>query len=235
LLLNWARFGSPLNFGYSALAWNTPIWVGGTANLVSPGRGLLWEFPAVVLAVPGFVALWRRGRRLEVLALVLMPTVLFVEASTWFDWVGGWDWGFRFFQPALPLVAAVAGIGVATLPLGLRVWMPAVLLAGGVVWNLPTVTTDILGGYGNAYAHADANWRLDAYPPIGAWRYLHHIFPSNGADGGAIDNVWFRATRVFGKVALLPLGVLLIAAAALWASSVRVTHRLPSQAASRIG
>jgi hypothetical protein len=216
LLVNLARFGSPLQFGYGpAVAWSTPIWIGGPGALLSPGRGVLWACPALVLAGLGARALWRTGRRLEALAIAGVPTVLFLEACQYFDWVGGWDWGFRYFEPGWPLVAALAGLGCAVLPSRLGRWLPPVLLAAGVLWNIPTVTTDLLAGYGPAYADPASNWRLDAYPPIGAWRFVDHLAPRSGLDSAAIDNVWLRARLVAGNLALIPLAGLLIGAAAL--------------------
>jgi len=226
LLFNWARFGAPTNFGYPAsVAWTTPIWVGFPSALLSPGRGVLWEFPALVLTVLGAFVLWRTGKRLEVVALVGVPAILFVEACQYFEWVGGWDWGFRFFEPALPLVAALSGIGVRQLPRSLKRWLPAVLLAGGIVWNIPAVVTDLLGGYGATYGTTAANWRLDAYPPIGAWRFLHHIRPVSAIDSAAVDIIWFRATRVVGWTSTLGFFALIAAAAALWMKAVRTTFR----------
>jgi hypothetical protein len=224
LLLNWERFGSPLNFGYRLgtpeASWTTPIWVGLPGALVSPGRGVLWEFPALILAVLGTGVLWRRER---VIALVMagLPIVLFLEACQFTGWVGGWDWGFRFFQPALPLVAVAAGIGAVHLSPKLQPWLPALLLTGGVIWNIPAIATDILGGYGSAYATPAANYSLDAYPPIGAWRFLHHLRPQSASDGAAVDIVWLRATRIAGWSALIPFGVLTASAVTFWGLALR--------------
>jgi hypothetical protein len=222
LLTNWVRFASPLNFGYrsSDLAWTTPIWVGFPGALISPGRGVLWEFPALVLSVVGTRVLWLQHRRLEAAVLAGLPTVLFLEACQYFDWVGGWGWGFRLFLPALPLVATLAGMARAVLPRSARWWVPAMLLAGGLVWNAPAILTDVLGGYGATYADTGANFRLDAYPPIGAWRFLHHIRPMSPTDGSAIDIVWIRAARSVGWVAVVPFFALLAMATALWASAL---------------
>jgi hypothetical protein len=221
LLFNWARFGGPLNFAYPAsVAWTTPLWVGFPSALLSPGRGVLWEFPALVLTMVGAVYLWRKRRRLEVLALTGVPAILFLESCQYFEWVGGWDWGFRFFQPAFPLVAILAGLGVMQLAPGLRRWLPAVLLVGGILWNIPAVTVDLLGGYAAAYGSTASNWSLDAYPPIGAWRFLHHIRPVDIADSSAVDIVWVRATRYVGWWSLIPLAMLLGLSVALWLRAI---------------
>lgn len=234
LLLNWARFGSAASFGYgsSALQWTTPVWVGLPGDLISPGRGIVWEFPAIALAVVGTTYLWRQRKRVEAIALAGLPALLLIEACTYFDWVGGWNWGFRFIQPALPFLAVLAGIGVPQLPNALRKWVPAALLAGGILWNVPAVTTDLLGGYGAAYAATGPNFGLDAYPPIGAWRFLHHVRPTHATDSAAVDIVWFRATRIVGWISLIPFVALMAGSAALWISAVRAVRRTPSSAPS---
>jgi hypothetical protein len=144
---------------------------------------------------------------------------LFVEACQYVDWVGGWDWGFRFIQPALPLLAVLAGLGVASMSRVTAFRVAAVLLAGGIIWNIPVVTTDLLGGYGETYSPGATNWRLDAYPPIGAWKFLHHILPTGASDSAAVDIIWFRAVRVVGIVALLPFALLIAASTALWVAA----------------
>ena len=231
LLLNWARFGSPLNFGYllgtPQASWTTPIWIGLPTALLSPGRGVLWEFPALVLAVPGTMLLWKQGARVAALVLSVLPATLFLESCLFTDWPGGWDWGFRFFQPALPLVAILAGIGVSRLSKGATSLLPPLLLAGGVLWNVPVVATDLLGGYGATYAVPAANYGLDAYPPIGAWRFLHHLLPDSGSDSAAVDIVWFRATRIAGWLALIPFGVLMASALTLWGIALRAENGRP--------
>ena len=95
-----------------------------------------------------------------------------------------------------------------------------------MLWNIPTVTTDLLAGYGPAYADPASNWRLDAYPPIGAWRFVSHVMPRSGLDSAAIDNVWLRATLVIGYVALIPLLLLLAGAAVLGRRALAAERRV---------
>ncbi len=227
LAVNWARFGSALNFGYGSISWSLPIWVGFPDALVSPGRGILWAFPSLVLAGIGIAVLWRGGRRSLAVALAGLPFVLFVEACQYFAWIDGWDFGFRLFQPALPLVAVLAGIGAVSLPTRARTWLPGLLLAVGILWNIPVVVTDVLGGYGAAYSSLAANVRLDAYPPIGAWRFIHHLRPVSRDDSAAVDNLWFRSAGAAGWVALVPLVLFLAASTGLWSSALRSVLRKP--------
>jgi hypothetical protein len=227
LLVNWARFGSPLDFGYGSLSWTTPIWVGFPYALLSPGRGELWAFPGMALAVFGTIFLWRRRQRLSALVLAGLPLVLFIESCMFYAWIGGWDWGFRLFQPGLPLVAVLAGIGAGQLPRRLRSWLPTLLLVGGLVWNIPAVTTDLLGGYARTYDNLGSWFKLEAYPPIGAWKFLHHIRSQGAADPAAVDIIWFRAARVTHWASLIPFVLFLAGSVAFWASAVRNELRTP--------
>ena len=221
LIINWTRFGAPLNFGYGALSWSIPIWIGFPYALLSPGRGALWQFPAMLLSVFGAFHMWRTGRRLETIVLAGLPVVLFVESCVFLGWINGWDWGFRLFQPALPLVAILAGIGAVKLRGRLAGWLPGVLLAGGLVWNVPAVVTDLLGGYAATYDNL-ASWsRLDAYPPLGAWQFLHHVRALNAEDSAAVDIVWFRAARATHWLSVVPFALLVGASAALWYRAVK--------------
>jgi len=224
LLINWARFGAPLDFGYGSLSWNIPIWVGFPYALLSPGRGALWQFPAMLLSVFGAIQLWRTGRRLDVIVLAGLPAVLFIESCVFFAWIEGWDWGFRLFQPALPFMAMLAGIGAVKLKGRLAGWLPGVLLAGGLVWNVPAVITDLLGGYAATYDNL-ASWsNLDAYPPIGAWQFLHHLRALSLDDSAAVDIIWFRAARTTHWLTLAPFTLLLAVSAALWYRAVKVAR-----------
>jgi hypothetical protein len=174
----------------------------------------------MLLGVLGVAVLWRGRRRLEALILAGLPAVLFIESCIYFAWIDGWDWGFRLFQPALPLVAVLAGIGAVQLTGRFGRWAPALLLCGAILWNIPAVVTDVLGGYAATYDNL-ASWnRIDAYPPIGAWQFLHHIRPVSPIDSAAVDNVWVRVARPTHWLSLIPLGMLLGAAAALWARAV---------------
>lgn len=141
VLVNALRFGSALNFGYGGEGWTTFLPIGLAGSLVSPARGLLWSFPAIVLLLPGVRALWRNQQQQAVVALMGLAVLELLNVSLWWVWWGGWDWGLRLFVPALPVLAVVAGCGVSALGRWTRWWLPTVLLLLGLAWAIPGVVT----------------------------------------------------------------------------------------------
>ena len=105
LAYNALRFGAPWRLGYDGpQVFNYPMLDGLQGLLVSPGRGLLWHAPFVVLALIGLRLAWSRSRALAVFALaILVARLLFY--SRWWAWNGGWNWGPRFLVPAMPALA----------------------------------------------------------------------------------------------------------------------------------
>lgn len=203
LLINWGRSGSPFATGYEGTGWTTPLPIGLAGALISPGRGILWEFPAVVLVPFGMSVMWRTGRMVASVFAGLAVVEL-LNVATWEAWWGGWDWGLRLFVPALPLLAVMAAIGVTALPATAKFWLPAGLFLGGVMWNVPAVVTDLLGGYASAYDGTAPNFSWHAYPPFGAWRFLHHIRATSITDTGAVDILWIRLAQATHNLSLIP-------------------------------
>lgn len=105
---NHQRYGAPWRLGYyEDEGFIYPFTRGLYGLIVSPGRGVLWYAPLVLLAVVGFRAAWRRNRVVTgVAAVIFLARPLFY--ASW-AWDGGWTWGPRFLVPAMPalLVGAV--------------------------------------------------------------------------------------------------------------------------------
>ncbi len=138
--------GSPLRFGQTEVSrtlavlktgspdlWQTPLWLGLAGVLASPSRGLFVFSPFLLLAIPGAAAAWRRAEYAPLRpVLVAVALVLAVEAK-WFDWWGGWAYGYRRvvdLAPALVvLVAPTVGWVAAT------TWRRAAL-AALVAWSV---------------------------------------------------------------------------------------------------
>jgi|GEM_PF-2430048 len=95
---NWLRFGGIANSGYdeSLLTLAAPInWLG---LLFSPGKGLIFYSPVVVLGALGLPRLWRRDRSLAIALLVFGVGLTCIAGSTTF-W-GDEVWGPRYIVPA---------------------------------------------------------------------------------------------------------------------------------------
>jgi hypothetical protein len=217
LLVDWGRYGSPFATGYEGEGWTTFLPVGIVGSLLSPARGILWSFPAVILAAIGAVALWRTRRR-EVVALTALCGLQLLNVAAWHDWFGGWNWGLRLFVPALPVIAVLAGAGVAALRGRTRVLVTGIAFAAGVLWAVPTVVTDLLGGYGGTYAGTRASFLLHGYPPLGAWAFFHHWRAQGVLDSNGADILWLRMARTTHNLSLLALLLLagLAALLAVW-------------------
>lgn len=207
LLVNWVRFGDVLQFGYGAHdTWEFPDAARWAAVLASPGRGLIWEFPAVVLVPLGMLALARIGRTREGATMLALCLALLVNTVAWYMWFGGLCWGLRLFLPAIPLLAVLAGAGTDTLRGRTRRWLPVILLMGGAIWAAPGAVTDILGGYGSTTDGPLGFWALESYPPYGAWQFVQRLHPNAPTDSHAIDILWVRLSGSAGNwVLLIPL------------------------------
>ena len=103
---NAIRFGSVLDDGHSSNGADTlssTPWSGLIGIVISPGKGLLWYSPIVVLAILCIPAFNRAHRATCIVALyaaaISVVTYVFVN-----DWYGGNAWGPRFVMPVLPLI-----------------------------------------------------------------------------------------------------------------------------------
>jgi hypothetical protein len=131
VLLNWTTFGDPLLGGYTVDDWTEkpPLWVGLGGLLIAPSRGVLVYSPALLLVVPGTIALFRRrcGPTAELRGLLgawLVAsglTVLF--HARWHDWRGGWCFGPRFLCETMPLLCLLFALAYEALR---RSWSRAV-------------------------------------------------------------------------------------------------------------
>lgn len=224
LAVNWGRFGSFLQTGGYGFSWTTPPWIGIPGDLISPARGILWQFPLMLLAPLGVRRLWLTPHRRIAVVMVGVIGVLFLNTALWAAWWGGWNWGARLFFPAWPLLAILAAIGAMSLRRPMRVWLTAILFLAGVLWAFPGSITDLLAGYGGAYDGTANSFLLSGYPPLGAWQFVHHLRAGDLADSSGIDIVWFRIARQTHSVSLVVPAFLVIVAAIFarmaWRASV---------------
>jgi hypothetical protein len=107
-LLNVARFGSPMDFGYGGETFSNNLFSGLSNLLLAPSKSVVLFAPIVLLLPPALLLLWRRQRD----ACILLAGNLLITVAmtaTWDSWQGGWSWGPRLLLPGLlPALAAVA-------------------------------------------------------------------------------------------------------------------------------
>jgi hypothetical protein len=112
--------GSPVSFGRGPLdqkvaqvktgsddLWQTPLWEGAAGLLVSPSRGLLTHSPFIGFAFAGLVAVWRDPRYRALRPLTVALVGLLLIAFKWFDWWGGYCFGYRPIVDTMPLLAVL--------------------------------------------------------------------------------------------------------------------------------
>lgn len=120
---NTIAFGRPWRTGYSSLASGYaaeqtqglmgityPHLVAIWQTSFGPYRGMFLLSPVLVLALPGFIYLWRRKEwRREVVACLAIVFVYEWFSVSYFEWDGGWSMGPRQFLPALPFLMLPIG------------------------------------------------------------------------------------------------------------------------------
>ena len=122
LAYNDLAFGSPIEQGYGAKSFATPIQTGLYGLLLSPSRGLLVYTPYVMF---GFFALFRAWRwpgevagRLRGLSLVWIAAL--VLYATYSEWWGGRVFGSRFMDDFAPILFVAIAWGTSVGMLGSR-------------------------------------------------------------------------------------------------------------------
>jgi hypothetical protein len=122
LLLAWNGWylGGPLRFGQAELGMAVALSKTGVADpwplrldqtlpglLLSPSRGLLVFSPFLALAAWGAVLAWRSPAHRALRPLAVAVALLLLVEGAWFDWWGGWSYGWRRLlglAPALTLL-----------------------------------------------------------------------------------------------------------------------------------
>lgn len=158
---NFHYFGSALEFGQldagarvaqfktgAPQLWQTPLWLGAAGLLVSPSRGLLVYSPFLAAAFAGALLAWKDPRFTGLRFLTLAVPALWLPAFLWFDWWGGWAFGYRPIVDSMPLVALLCLPALEWL-LARPMWRAAFALA--LAWS---VFVQALG----AFAYAPWGW-----------------------------------------------------------------------------
>jgi len=171
LARNASLYGNALDFGYPTLAeggrelntFHTPLLVGLTGFLVSPGKSIFLFFPAVLLAIGGVFKLWRRDRGLAIVCGAT-PLVYMLFYARYTQWEGIYCYGPRYLVPPLALL----GVAVTMQFVERRQWLPEVLgllLVAGVMVQLVGLSTNIMEDmvrHQYYYANWEYRWSYSA-------------------------------------------------------------------------
>ena len=104
LLFNQLRSGAVLQNSYAGEGWTGDFWPGLYGLIISPGRGIIFYSPLVILAVPGLWLLWQEKYQAEVLLILGLFLAQIAIYASWWAWEGGWVWGPRFLVSTQPLL-----------------------------------------------------------------------------------------------------------------------------------
>jgi|HubBroStandDraft_6_1064221.scaffolds.fasta_scaffold10153_5 hypothetical protein len=108
-VFNVIRFGHPLDFGIPS-PFQPSYFISGAAGLLfSPGYGLLWYCPPVILAIFGLRKAWK-GHKFEALAIAAIFAGFLVLHSCLPYWFAAWSWGPRYLVPVVPALCAFTGL-----------------------------------------------------------------------------------------------------------------------------
>jgi hypothetical protein len=150
LARNTQMYGSFADFGYPSVAeggrelntFHTPLLVGLTGFLFSPGKSVFLFFPLLALAAFALPRLWRRDRGLAFVCGATPVAYLFFYAR-YTQWEGIYSWGPRYLVPPIVLLGVALSVWFA----GWSKWFEkafAALFALGVLIQLVGLSTNIV-------------------------------------------------------------------------------------------
>jgi hypothetical protein len=242
---NFARTGSPFNFGYgdegSLASLLEKPWYGWFGLLFSPGCGVLVYAPLCVAGLVATAWLWEDS---PVAALVGSATVVLAVAyygSVSSTWCAQTTWGPRYLVAVTPLLIVPIGLLWARLTATGSPWRhnPFAWLALGVPWaanvavNLLAVLIDFGRGWQDHWA-LGATYQATTWVPYFSGVTAHVRLLRAWIAGGAasIDVQWLRGVEGTPAVGGVITLVVLVATAAVFAGRAW-SDEIPPPAAHR--
>lgn len=167
-LFNSLRFGEiDATAGYGdqseGVRFTTPLLVGLHGLLMTPGKGMFFFSPALLLGVAGWwIARHRHGAAAWFAVAGLAP--FFVAMALWQNWDGGWCWGPRHIVQVHPVWMVGAAFFFAEAATAARRVFGAVVIAAGAAVQLLGVSQSPLDYYHEYFrTPADGVYRRIAY------------------------------------------------------------------------
>lgn len=158
---NWYYLGSPWLFGDMVASRELALQKVGVADvwygswfegfyglLISPSRGMLVFSPVLGFALWGAIQAWRDPRYAVLRPFSLTAVLVVCLSAKWYDWAGGWSFGYRLLVDTMPLLALCS---VAVVERIRRLPSLKALLAVALLWS---VGVQVIG----AYAYDVTGW-----------------------------------------------------------------------------
>lgn len=165
-IYNYYRFGNFHTFGQP---WTFSVGFvpqGLAGLLISPGAGLLWFCPCVMLSVVALSQI--KTKRFEAWTITALAAASLLIHSLWASWSAGWSWGPRLLLPVLPGLVALTGV----LSTG---WRKVLVLFTvlGFLLTAPNLVSFYSRYYSEANeqgtSHADLMWKPSRSILLHAW------------------------------------------------------------------
>jgi hypothetical protein len=209
---NYVRFANPFTTGYLPEESFSAPWLTGILGLlVSPGRGLVFFCPVLVLCLLTSTVFFRR-HRVEAALVFLVSACYVLLYGKWFMWHGGYAWGPRFLVPILPLLCLTLAPLLESWR-GVRRWVFRALFALSAAIQLLASSVDF-----SLHQAALLETGIPLFDPITffdprysqLWGTLSFLKPEN------LDFAWIQSEPLVRvDVLALTMGILLVALSAV--------------------
>ncbi|MCA8979428.1 MAG: phospholipid carrier-dependent glycosyltransferase [Planctomycetes bacterium] len=208
LWVNHQRFSDPFDNGYGEVLrggfFGYPPLMGLVGVLFSPGKGLLWMAPGVLLLYWGIPLALRSSQRVWFYTSIAMTIVVLLPVVCIQGWHGAWTFGPRYLLPLLPFLwlgvalglehasdhRFVAAVAAGLMALGFCVNLPAVLVDTTTYHQLAVKSARIAWTPPEGLSEEDAeawlferiqfDWGFAA--PWAHWRIVRHRTAGLGED-----------------------------------------------------
>lgn len=102
------------------------------ALLFSPSRGLLFLSPIFIFAIWGLVLIFKNEKWQAMRVLLVLPLCFFLIQASWFDWWGGWCYGYRPLLETTPFISLMLAPALEST----RNWSQKTLYALCLLWSI---------------------------------------------------------------------------------------------------